>query len=437
MTSGSRSLPAAFQRLGNLLPRNGLHSLFSSNYTLSVAAQAFVSGFHFLLNLVLLRTISQHDYGIFAFAFVLGMFAQAINNALVSTPLTVYTPIISDQHKRQSQESMLSLANLLFTAALVTVGLVYLPFSGSPWQTGLGVTLFVCVYSARHFSRSFGYSRLRPLVTASGDLCYVFCGTVFTALILWQLQEPGVGLILTGLAAANLCAIALERTRLHGLAVWRIDFRLLADYREIWSQSRWALVGALTTLLLGQAHSLIVTGSAGPGAFAPLAAGFVLFGPVRVALLTWQNMVKPEIAIALSDHKTGRVLRQVRQTSLLMGLAVLAIALLMYLLWPFIHDFLYAKKYADEPMGRIVAIWAVVTFFAAIYNAPSAALQAMRDFRILAMASLYGAAISLLLVGLLLWRFTPAATLYGVLLAECFMAVFLGVVMYKKLRDFA
>ena len=57
--------------------------LISARYTLAVGAQALVSGFHFLLNIVLVRQISQYDYGTFAFAFVLAMFTQAINLSLI------------------------------------------------------------------------------------------------------------------------------------------------------------------------------------------------------------------------------------------------------------------------------------------------------------------------------------------------------------------
>ena len=76
-------------------------------------------------------------------------------------------------------------------------------------------------------------------------------------------------------------------------------------------------------------------------------------------------------------------------------------------------------------MGLIVVLWATTTFFAASYNAPSAALQALKDFRLLAMASIYGAILSAVLVIVLLWQFGAIQTLYGVLAAEIFMAVWL------------
>jgi len=429
------SLRTSGKHLWQRLRSQSLQNLINSRYIGSVGAQALVSGFHFSLNLALLPLLSKYDYGLFAYAFVLGMFAQAINNALISTPLTVYTPVIEDATERRKQEQMLSTANLLFLFGLLVTGLLASFYSSLPFETALGITVYVAVYSARHFSRSFGYARLRPLVTALGDLCYVICGSLILLALLWGSEDPSILKILGSLALANLFAIGVERSLLHGKSMLKFALRSLLNYRVIWEQSRWALLGALTTLFMSQAHSLIVTGMQGPSAFAPLAAGFVLFGPVRVALMTWQNMVKPEFALHIAEKKSHLVNQRVIRTSWLMCCAVLAMAAFLYFCWPLIHQFLYAKKYAQEPMALIVGVWAIITFFAALYNAPSAALQAMRDFRVLAFASFYGAIISLLTVTTAVLLYKPETTLYGILLAEMFTAFFLIRVMLQKLKE--
>jgi len=97
------SRPALLTRLGELA---------SQRYLLSLGAQALVSGFHFGLNYLLLQRMSLFDYGVFAFAFfTLAQFAAAINNALISTPLTVYTPTVVDEDERANKEAMFSLLN--------------------------------------------------------------------------------------------------------------------------------------------------------------------------------------------------------------------------------------------------------------------------------------------------------------------------------------
>lgn len=410
-------------------------SLAKSRLMLSVGAQALVSGFHFALNLTLLRLVSPYEYGVFAFAFVLAMFASAINNALISTPLTVYTPVIDDASERAQQEAMFSTLNLLLFAVLIAAGMAYATWSELPGTLAIGATVFVAVYSARHYSRSAGYARLRPLITASGDTTYVVSGVLIIIALVLTSDELAIGHVLLALAAANLCAMLVERARLHGFSKRWFVIAKINNYRYVWEQSRWALIGSLTTLFLAQAHSVIITSTNGPNAYAPLAAGFVLFGPVRVALLTWQNMVKPELAVDLSKSRQLAVRTQIKNTSILMIAAVVALGLCLWLGWPWIYKFLYAEQYADQPMALIVGLWSIITVFGASYNAPAAALQAMRDFRVLAMASIYGAIISGVLVSLTLYLYKPETTLLGILAAEVFMSFFLTYTLFSRLKE--
>ena len=105
--------------------------------------------------------MSLFDYGVFAFAFfTLAQFASAVNNALISTPLTVYTPTLTDEKERSDKEAMFSLLNILLFLSLVALGIGYLWYSGHASNLVLSVTFFVAVYAARQYSRSLGYACL-------------------------------------------------------------------------------------------------------------------------------------------------------------------------------------------------------------------------------------------------------------------------------------
>ena len=104
-------------------------------------------------------------------------------------------------------------------------------------------------------------------------------------------------------------------------------------------------------------------------------------------------------------------------------------------MWPFVNEVMYAEKYSDQPMQLIVLMWAAITFLAAIYNAPAAALQALKDFRVLAMSSVYGALISAVVVSVLLYFTAPEYTLLGIMAAEAFMAVYLLSIVFSRLKS--
>jgi len=410
-----------------------LTTLLASDFPRSFAAQILMSAFHFGLNMVLLRIVSPYEYGVFAFAWVLAMFALAINNALVSTPLSIYTPIIPDAAERATQKAMLASANLVLSAAFLAGGISYALLAGFSLQISTGLAAFVAAYAARHYSRTIGFAQARALVVACGDVVYVLTGTILVGMLYLSDPTLAVGPVLMALTAANLIAMLAERRILDSRSKpdesGRRPQRYLGSlrgYPPVWRRIRWALVGALTSMFLGQAHSFIVTSSLGPEAFAPLAAGFVLFGPVRVALIQWQNMAKPVIAMNLDARRYDEVRNKIRTTNLLAAMAVLFLAVVLYLLWPWIHELMFARRYADAPMGRIVTIWCLITLAATSYNAPSAALQALSEFRLLALASVWGAFMSATLVWTLLATVSTDATLWGVLASEIFMAVLLA-----------
>lgn len=407
---------------GSKHPMTLFYKALSSRLSKAISGQALVSLFHFSINLFLLRLFSPHDYGVFALSFVLAMVAAAVNNALISTPLSIYTPVIKVALERREQEAVFNALNGLFIISVLILGaLSLLSFDA----TAIPVTLFICSYATRQYTRSFAYARLRAEIPARADALYAAVGLLGCAVSITLYDNTALPAVLISLAAANTAASLLEITQLRD--AWRLpdQLRALGSYRRLWPQTRWALIGAVTTLLMGQAHAIIISGSLGASAFAPLAAGGVLFGPVRVVLTTWQNLSKPQMAIDLDAQRYSQVMRHIKHTTVVMCAALCAVAAALWLLWPWVHGLLYSEKYSAEPMALIVSLWTVITLFVTLNSPASAALQALADFKVLALASVYGALLSTATVVTLLLLQDPASTLFGALIAEVFMTAYL------------
>ena len=408
-------------------------------YLSAVLSQGLVSGFHFVLNLLLVRVLLAEDFGVFALTFVIAVMANSISNALFSTPLCVFAPSARTSNERQHTESLLTTLMAFLLGAGLCLGLIMtfsLTSNALELRTLVAALGFTIAYLARQYSRSVGYARFDVTAVLLGDMMYVVTGTALFSLLLWHGISLTVFDVFTVLTIANALGVLTELARLPTPIPLLSLPHALRDYRPIWFQSRWALVGAVTTVLVSQAHSLIVSGLEGPAAFAPLAAGFILFGPVRVVFMTIQNVIKPEMALSIAQGQPKAAARQMIMVSVISVAAIATLSVLTLLGWPLLNELLYQDQYSGAPMRDIVLLWAAITLIAAVQNGPFAALQSLKAFKSLALATVYGSILSVSLVTLAVLTLPIHLSILGVLSAETFVAiwvVFLSIKLFSTL----
>jgi len=410
-------------------------------YLSALLSQGLVSGFHFTLNLLLVTLLSSHDFGLFALVFVLAYTANSVTNALFATPLQVYAPSAANKTESLHIQNMLTTLMFMMVGACLILALASIfGFSAQGWnnETVLTAIGFVLAYVCRQYSRAYGYARFDVIAVLIGDTTYVIvAGAILVSLFFAGLPLTASDVFIA-LTAANVIAVLIEIVRLpaNNLALIRPD-RALSDYLPIWAQARWALVGAVTTILVQQAHTAVVVTLKNPESYAPLAAGFVLFGPVRVLFQTIQNVVKPEMALAISEQRAHDAKRQMLFASALSVGGVLMVTLAMQLAWPWLNQALYQQEYKDDPMRQIVMLWAAITIVGAVQNGPFTALQSLKLFQPLALVTVYGAILGLVLVTICVLWFDISWSLLGVLAAETFVVIWVVFMVMKKFSTMA
>lgn len=431
--SGER--PAGQQRVWARLAR---HRVLIVSYLQAFSGQLGLSLFNFCLNIFLVRALPPQEYGIFAFALVAGQVAMYVNGALVAAPLMVHAPACEPPAARLELEARLYALNTLIAVAAFGIALAYAVTHYGGAEAGGGwvipaFALYVLTFMQRHLTRCAAYARQQPGIACAGDLGVVALGSLFL-LAGWGLSGGlGVAFVLAVLAAANACMSAVEMHRL-GVRPMVPSAARIRGYGSLWLETRWALLGSTTTFVQSQAHSVIVSTAAGPAAFAPLAAGQVVIAPVGIAMFALQNAMVSRLSIAVSRSDRAAI----RLITVFMTLTLLAmvvgIGVLAYALWGFIWDALFAAKYSAYPMGWLVFGFWCVGLVRALYTAPSCLLVALREFRSLAFASVFGGGVSLVSVAVILQVAPFFWTVAGVFLGELGFLIALIVLVVGKLR---
>jgi O-antigen/teichoic acid export membrane protein len=224
--------------------------------------------------------------------------------------------------------------------------------------------------------------------------------------------------ILSGLAIANALAIYLA-IRSAGIRP-RISFRhsVISRYREIRRDIGWSVLSATTWNVQSQSLTFLVAAFAGPAAYAPIAAGAVLFTPLRPAMWALVNVFRSEFAAGFAARRFDRLKQTLMVLCGLVVLACLTAGSLVWLCWPYLSAHLFDSKFDHAGMPLIVGLSFLSVLIYLTYNVAVILIQAAGEFRQVALATGFGSVVSLLSVSVLLATTSVAWSLAGVVAGE-------------------
>ena len=404
-------MPARSLRLAATV-RAGL----SGRFAVILSGELIQSLFHFALNILLVRELGAHDYGLFAIVFTVGAVGITYIRALVAVPATLHLARSLGRPAALGYDVMFgsgaALVSVLMALA-TTVALV--PVIG---PGGLAAGAFVGLYGFRSYLRIVLLARGRPRIAGLSDLVYAICGALFV----WRgVSGEGTALLdraFLAIALAHAIAIAVAYGALRQRLRISLHPRARARYRAIWRTLAWSLAGVTSLTVQGQGLTLLFALLAGPAAYAPIAATLVLYAPLRIPTSALMNMVLPEISGLLAARQVQAARRLVMRHVLLIGCACLVYGLIMAATLPLIEQVLFKGRFAGEPMGWIgLGVWAVVTT-SLLYAIPRAYLEACAAFRTITAGAVASAALGFALMVPLLLMLPPATALIGLLASE-------------------
>jgi O-antigen/teichoic acid export membrane protein len=393
-----------------------LWAALSGRFAVILSGELVQSLFHFVLNILLVRELGAHDYGLFAIVFTVGAVGITYIRALVAVPATLHLARSLGRPAALGYDVMFGSGAVLVSGLMAAgVGAALVPVIG---LGALAAGAFVGLYAFRSYLRIVLLARGRPRIAGLSDLVYALCGASFIA---WGLSGEGAALLdraFAAIALAHAIAIAVAfgalRQRL------RISFhaRARARYRTIWRTLAWSLAGVTSLTVQGQGLTLLFALLAGPAAYAPIAATLVLYAPLRIPTNALMNMVLPEISGLLAAGQVDAARRIVVRHAALLGCACLGYGVVMAATLPLVEEVLFKGRFAGEPMGWIgLGVWAVVTV-SLLYAIPRAYLEASSAFRTITAGAVASAALGFAIMVPALLLLPPATALLGLLASE-------------------
>jgi O-antigen/teichoic acid export membrane protein len=385
----------------------------------SFADQALAVGATFLANVMLARTQTKEEYGMFALSYSVFTFLAALHNSALLEPCTVYG---SGRYRDRFSEYLRlmvrinAFVGLLLTMAVLLACVVLYwaaPHYFSRALLGLGLTVGVLLSGT--FLRRMFYLQRQPAFAARASLiCFV---TVACAL--WFVAKAH---LLNGFSVFTILALGWIAG---GLALGRkLDLGRPGPsfldlepryWDEHWKYSKWVLSTAFVFQLTSQGYYWIVAGFVSVKDVAGLRAMQMLVAPIDQVFIALSFLVLPALASRYASNSMGKFLSFSRRYALAVATATALFALAVRIVGKPAMHWLYNGKFDD--LALMLYILAFLPLTMGVGTVMGMALSAAEKPKLVFYAYLCSGTATLFGGIPLVIRFGLMGAVYGLLLS--------------------
>jgi O-antigen/teichoic acid export membrane protein len=350
----------------------------------SIADQGLAVGATFLANVMLARTQTKQQFGMFALSYSVYTFLAGLHNSVALEPCTVYG---SGRYRNRFSHYvrlmvrvnayvslLLMIAVLLVCLALHWVAPQYL--SGA--LLGLGVTVGVLLTGS--FLRRVFYLQRQPEFAVQASLiCFV---TVACGLWLAARTQTLNGFTVFVILALGWIAASLGLGKKIALGDSGQSFLDSEPgyWGEHWKYSKWVLSTALVFQITTQGYYWLAAGFLSVKQVAELRVMYLLIAPVDQVFIALSYLIVPALAARYASHRMEEFVSLSKRYALLILVATALFAFVVRQLGRPVMHWLYAGKFDDvAPLLYLLAFSPVLM---AIGNAASCALNAVEKPRL-------------------------------------------------------
>lgn len=345
--------PAAARRgLSGRVPFFGWMMRVAFSHTmLAIAGQGFASATNFITGLIIIRASSQAEYGLYYLGFTLTMFLIEQQNALISTPYTVFAPRLDRAARAAYAGSTLlhqGVLGVLVIAVSAAAALGFVVNAGPQGAAEMAAALavFAVWIMLRDFARRVCFAELHMMTAL---VCDIGVAAVQIGLLL-LLTVTGALTASRAYAAIGVASGAVT------LAWFAGNRRLFAphkkqawlDFRRNWSFGKWVFASGLVWSLSMNFYPWILTFFQGRSATGVFGACMTVVALGNILVLGVQNFLGPKVA-AIYAHEGAPALRRfLLRANGLFAAPMLALSVFLWLFGDTVIVLLYKESYAGN-----------------------------------------------------------------------------------------
>jgi O-antigen/teichoic acid export membrane protein len=353
-TSGSP--PAAATAIGRDL--SGRVSFFgrmvrivTSKTVLAITGQGFASAANFLTGLIIIRSCTKEEYGLYYLGFTLTMFLVEQQNALISTPYTVYAPRLSREQRSAYAGSTLlhqGVFSGFITLGFAVAALAFLIGSGPEGSVRMAgaLALFAAWVLLRDFARRVCFAELQMRAALGCDVAAAALQIGALALLAWAggLSAPRAYAVVgvsSGVVAVAWLAGNRTLFTVRGGRAWN-------DFLRNWSFGKWVFASGLVWSLSMNFYPWILTGYQGRAATGIFGACMTVVALGNILVLGVQNFIGPKVASVYALEGPLALRRFLLRANAAFAVPMLLLCVFLGLFGEPVIVLLYGQEYAGN-----------------------------------------------------------------------------------------
>jgi O-antigen/teichoic acid export membrane protein len=393
--------------------RASLLRLFSS----AIADQVLLSAASFIGGVLMLRRVSDADYGLYVLVTSALLLITGMQDALISSPMLVIAA------KRKAPERLgMSVALLrrqyvfwlpLVPAALLALIMVYWRGHSYAATAGMLTIAVALLFMAREHLRQMLllYNMPGLLLTADAVYALVFLGGIYTA----TRSRLPVHVAIVGIGTAALLSTSTSTNLFRRVVGWG-GYTYHGALREVWRLGKWGLAGCILTWLHSQGFYYLLAALKGADMIAGVAAARLLLMPINLLFAGVGQLLLPMASGWQERNGTHEVVRRMAAIGALTFGAALCYFSFVWLFRTWIVANIF--RHPVDSLNPLLLMWGTAFLVTTLRSFAMVVLQAQERFASLVFLAFISSGSSLILCWWGIRHYGAVGSVLGIIVGE-------------------